>query len=368
MSEVGRIKKIFRDRGYGFILYSEGNKKRDVFFHFSGIKNEDKELLAEGQEVEFEVREDNKGQHAVNIKIVNREKISNHIQGQDHFLLPIDTRKEIDPFKIDNFSLRINRAPYFMQVNNKSRFIYELGPNNITVLEPSIFDPVPIAKIQERYVESIKTMNLVTSSIEMLLDGRMVVGLGGASVYGTSMTLHHIYGLPYIPGTAVKGVTRSSVISEKYDGEESNALQDEDFCIIFGSPANSILGSYQGAVRFFDAFPIAAPTLSLDIMNPHYGSYYSDGTGKTAPTDDDTPNPINFLTVEETKFTFTLGVKRKDNKLLRGPVFGGKMSLNVAMEWLVKALTESGIGAKSSVGYGYFFNNVKIMDKDPKLK
>lgn len=36
---------------------------------------------------------------------------------------------------------------------------------------------------------------------------RLIIGLGGMHPQETSMTLHHIYGIPYIPGSAVKGVT-----------------------------------------------------------------------------------------------------------------------------------------------------------------
>ena len=48
----------------------------------------------------------------------------------------------------------------------------------------------------------------------------MVVGLGGESVYETSITLHHIYGIPYIPASSIKGVVRSWIITEVF-GEKS---------------------------------------------------------------------------------------------------------------------------------------------------
>src|SRR5206468_143499 len=37
--------------------------------------------------------------------------------------------------------------------------------------------------------------------------GRMVVGLGAENVLETAVTLHHTYGVPYIPGSALKGLT-----------------------------------------------------------------------------------------------------------------------------------------------------------------
>jgi hypothetical protein len=39
--------------------------------------------------------------------------------------------------------------------------------------------------------------------------GRMIVGLGDESVLETSIALHHTYGVPYIPGSALKGLASS---------------------------------------------------------------------------------------------------------------------------------------------------------------
>src|SRR5450755_4152288 len=40
-------------------------------------------------------------------------------------------------------------------------------------------------------------------------NGRMVIGLGDESVLETSIALHHTYGVPYIPGSALKGLAAS---------------------------------------------------------------------------------------------------------------------------------------------------------------
>src|SRR2546425_492888 len=44
---------------------------------------------------------------------------------------------------------------------------------------------------------------------EAKVKGRMIVGLGSESVLETSITLHHTYGVPYIPGSALKGLAAS---------------------------------------------------------------------------------------------------------------------------------------------------------------
>jgi len=63
---------------------------------------------------------------------------------------------------------------------------------------------------------------------------------------------------------------------------------------------------------------------------------------------------VPFLTVEKTGFVFLVGVEEKENAIVTGGVFAGKTPLAVAIEWMERAMREQGIGAKTSVGYGYF--------------
>ncbi len=64
MSKRGKVKWFNDKKGYGFIAQEGG---RDVFVHFSNIKGDGYKSLAEGQEVEFEIRETEKGPQAVNV-------------------------------------------------------------------------------------------------------------------------------------------------------------------------------------------------------------------------------------------------------------------------------------------------------------
>ncbi len=61
----GRIKWFNDSKGYGFIEQPDGGE--DVFVHFSAINMEGFKTLAEGQEVEFEVRQTEKGLQAANV-------------------------------------------------------------------------------------------------------------------------------------------------------------------------------------------------------------------------------------------------------------------------------------------------------------
>lgn len=62
----GKIKKLIRDRGFGFIADSDG---REVFFHQSGLVELRFDALNEDQEVTFDVENSPKGPRAINISI-----------------------------------------------------------------------------------------------------------------------------------------------------------------------------------------------------------------------------------------------------------------------------------------------------------
>jgi CspA family cold shock protein len=67
MPEKGKIKWFNDAKGYGFIEREEGD---DVFVHFSAIVGEGFRTLSEGQEVEFEVVQGQKGPQAENVIVV----------------------------------------------------------------------------------------------------------------------------------------------------------------------------------------------------------------------------------------------------------------------------------------------------------
>ena len=63
----GEIKKLIRERGFGFISAEEG---REIFFHRSALEGVDFDALEEGNNVEFNVEKGPKGPRAANIRIV----------------------------------------------------------------------------------------------------------------------------------------------------------------------------------------------------------------------------------------------------------------------------------------------------------
>ncbi len=64
---TGTVKWFNSEKGYGFITTEEGN---DVFVHYSAIDEEGFKTLDEGQKVEFEVVEGDRGPQASNVQKV----------------------------------------------------------------------------------------------------------------------------------------------------------------------------------------------------------------------------------------------------------------------------------------------------------
>ena len=62
----GKVKWFNKTKGYGVIEPEEGDK--DVFVHISAVKNSGMEDLEEGQELEFEIVENNGKTSAENLK------------------------------------------------------------------------------------------------------------------------------------------------------------------------------------------------------------------------------------------------------------------------------------------------------------
>ncbi|MCF2138522.1 MAG: type III-B CRISPR module RAMP protein Cmr6 [Candidatus Lokiarchaeota archaeon] len=263
--------------------------------------------------------------------------------------LPKDTQNIITNFEIENFNLKWNKNPNIKIEQNKIKISFQKGKKNISFRKQDEYK-----QYYKRTFNFIKDLNIEFNTLILKPKWRLVIGLGNESIYETSMTLHHIYGIPYISGSAIKGVTRSFIINENYNGKEENALlKDSIFCDIFGCPKKSVYKeNRRGKIIFFDAFPIEDVKFELDVMTPHYQPYYSDPS-KNPPADYYNPIPINFLTISKTKFKFIIGIKKKDNTLINNNQYNGTTLLNITNDFLIKTLTEYGIGAKTAVGYGF---------------
>ena len=222
-----------------------------------------------------------------------------------------------------------------------------------------------ILKKTRKLYENIGNFYIV-KSISARIGYRLVTGMGYPSPVENGFLLHHIYGIPYIPGESVKGLVRFMYIYKKFGLEEDfsdkkleevkerveilekgkykkDELNEKDrrFVEIFGTQREG------GKVIFFDAYPesFTKEKLSIDVMNNHYGEYYS-GKGKKPPADWYNPNPVFFLTLKDVTFIFHIGVEKHTED--------GEYLLNEALELLKEGLELFGLGAKRRKGYGWF--------------
>ena len=66
----GRIKKMVRDRGFGFIRGEDG---KEVFFHRSGMAGSDYDSVSEGDAVEYVIQEGPRGARAEHVRAVTQD-------------------------------------------------------------------------------------------------------------------------------------------------------------------------------------------------------------------------------------------------------------------------------------------------------
>lgn len=239
-------------------------------------------------------------------------------------------------------------------------------------------------------------------------------GLGWEHPNENGFAFLHPYGLPYLPGSGVKGVVRrateelalfgeglerwtmldiwwlfgfegaSGAIWEKngqwakaYEEHRARLLKRPDltkFLNVLVTEENDEASaerlssltekrrdlSLSGALRFFDVIPELAG-MDVDIMNPHYGKYYQ---GDSTPHDASSPVPIFFLVIPpESKFTFVVDCPREHH--LPGNLRGSwrellHAALKHAFDWI-------GFGAKTAVGYGAMQRRSEATDqqRDP---
>ena len=176
------------------------------------------------------------------------------------------------------------------------------------------------------------------------VDGRLFLGTGGVSPLEAAVTLHQTYGVPSLPGSALKGLTRAYA-SEKTDGT-SRWIAQEQRDVLFGREPIELNGEWDegdaGYVVFHDAWWLPDTNtpnpLTREIVTVHHRKYYTQ-KGKTAATDFDSPTP-NIQVAIQGSFLFA--------------VEGSPAWAAFALKLLKAALQDWGAGGKTAAGYGYF--------------
>ncbi len=199
-------------------------------------------------------------------------------------------------------------------------------------------------------------------------------GLGNEHPLENGFSFLNPYGLPYLPGSGVKGVLRqaarelaSGEWSEKHGWEETldyeitidrKPVRLSMLDVLFGrESAAGDTEHVRGALAFWDVIPqIKGDSLMVEIMTPHQSHYYQQKRDRKAgdsasPHDSGQPNPISYLTVPPgSGFAFHVVC---DSAHL------GRLAPALADQWktLLTAAFEHafqwlGFGAKTAVGYG----------------
>lgn len=186
-----------------------------------------------------------------------------------------------------------------------------------------------------------------------VVKGRMIIGLGSESVLETSISLHRTYGVPYIPGSALKGLAAN--YARQRLGEHWKQGSPA-YKVVFGDTDDA------GYIVFFDALYMPdsknenVKVLHPDIITVHHPKYYQGAS--EAPTDRDNPNPVPLLSATG---TYLVALAAPD--LQQGQ---GDQWIATTFSIIENAVETLGVGAKTSSGYG----RMKFLPEsvDPDLK
>jgi CRISPR-associated protein Cmr6 len=226
---------------------------------------------------------------------------------------------------------------------------------------------------------------------------RLLVGAGDASAVDVGLRVHHTWGVPCIPGSALKGLLSHwlDVVygpSPEHDGRhpwdpghpEADRAKfrraspfgrpphgaGEVQRILFGSPdvdadreplhergalaPGSRTTACRGRIVIHDAMFVPGsagdkPFLA-DVLTVHHAGYYQ---GKGPANDHESPNPVGFLSVRP-GVQMLLAVDLAPGE---DPAYGPWVDF--AFGLLVNALADWGIGSKTAAGYGRFAAKVK---------
>ncbi len=215
---------------------------------------------------------------------------------------------------------------------------------------------------------------------ELVLASRLLVGHGNSSAIGVGITVHHTWGVPVIPGSALKGLvahfvdavygpddpqlkpweqagderTRADYQGVTWHGRRIERGPGAVYRAMFGAPDAEMdeemqergydAGASAGLVAFHDALYVPKGgddrPFAADVLTVHQKGYYG-SSGASWPNDYDSPNPVAFLTVRPgVRMLFALS--------------GPPDWTLLAERLLTDALREWGVGGKTSAGYGRF--------------
>lgn len=204
-------------------------------------------------------------------------------------------------------------------------------------------EPLDYKAFFERYEAALKSCE--ARPAQARCDGRLIIGLGNEAVLETSISLHRTYGVPLIPGSALKGLA-SSFAHRWLEGDGWRKAKDKTPP---GAWHQELFGdtSISGVVTFFDALYVPGSghngqALWADVLTVHHQDYYNkfdpnNPEKQRPPADWDSPVPVPLISATG---SFLIALAGPENWV------------SLAYDILEQALKLEGIGAKTSSGYG----------------
>jgi CRISPR type III-B/RAMP module RAMP protein Cmr6 len=259
-------------------------------------------------------------------------------------------------------------------------------------------EPVKVSASRQQFFELAATDHLYAQ-----LQSRLMVNMAGGVMENAGLLLDR-FGLPYIPGSAVKGCARRAALAalrewcekgqkpgattadhdnlfkaacQDFDSPaamlaaiarvfgwcEQDWKEDSDFAWACGTAPQTVwqpaVENFAGSVSFLPAYPLHLDRtgaveglplpvpelgkLELDVVTCHHRDYYAGQL--LVATDTEEPNPVVFPAVAPGHvFAFALRlIRRADSGLVMH-----------ARNWLQTGLQTFGLGAKTNAGYGWF--------------
>ncbi|MFN3713610.1 MAG: type III-B CRISPR module RAMP protein Cmr6 [Alcanivoracaceae bacterium] len=192
--------------------------------------------------------------------------------------------------------------------------------------------------------------NVSTLQLDAISTSPLATGLGNEHPTENGFTFLNPYGLPYLPGSGVKGVLRQAA-HELASGEWGES-DWTDACILalFG-PEPGAETLIRGALTFWDVLPqVKGNSLTVEIMTPHQKHYYQEGK---SPHDSGQPVPITFLSVPPgSGFTFHVQCHRALLESSAQELMHNDKWKHLLQSAFEHAFNWLGFGAKSAIGYG----------------
>jgi len=242
------------------------------------------------------------------------------------------------------------------------------------------------------------------------LISRLMVNMSGGVMENAGLLLDR-HGIPYIPGSAVKGCARRMALQALHhwvkspgqhrDGEDPGTPccegfrspaemlatiaavfgwagqdweQGSDFVwacgtdengwaslsdardllseriswLLGGAPPARRMSGFSGSVAFLAARPNKDPGLEIEVLTPHHGDYYCGKNPNAVATDTENPLPVFFPAVKS----------QNEEDYFTFPLLPLRGSdariIGIAQRWLASGLSIFGLGAKTNAGYGVF--------------